>query len=139
MHREFVDKHGLALGRDFASGTSDILAAVRAPPMFTRIHALGRHASAEMLGQTELVLRRGSAQPQHLSFARVDTVRANLEAFAEAAAGVVAYPISAAQIFATVAVFNAIVEATKIRRPAPRSFGHASANRGSASAAEKLR
>src|SRR5207245_7405160 len=66
---------------EFASGVSGTLAMVRSTPAYFRLHAFGRNASAEVLGRTELV-RRSGAEPQQLSFAPADSVRANLEAFA---------------------------------------------------------
>ena len=96
---------------EFACGVSGTLAAVRSTPAFTRVHAFGRNASAEALGRDELVLRKSGAAPQHLTFAPINSVRANLEAFAAAAAGGAPYPIPTDQILATVAAFEAIAEA----------------------------
>jgi predicted dehydrogenase len=93
---------------EFESGASGSLAAVRSTPFFMRVHAFARHASAEALGRTELVLRRSDAEPQRLTFAPRDSVRANLEAFADAVAGRAPYPIPPAEILATVAAFAAI-------------------------------
>jgi hypothetical protein len=59
------------------------------------------------------VLRRSGAEPQHLSFPPVDSVRVNLQAFADAVAGVSPYPIPTSEILDTVAAFEAIVEAVK--------------------------
>ncbi len=98
---------------EFASGISGTLAAVRSTPMYLRVHAFGRNASAEALGRTELVLRRSAAAPQLLSFPPVDSVRANLEAFADAVAGRAPYPISMSEMLDTVAAFDAIAEAVK--------------------------
>ena len=98
---------------EFASGVSGTLAAVRSTPAYMRLHAFGRNASAEVLGPTDLVLRRSGAEPQHLSFAPVNSVRVNLEAFAAAAAGGARYPIPSGEILATVAAFEAIAEAVK--------------------------
>src|SRR6516225_9338421 len=101
---------------EFASGISGTLAMVRSTPVFFRLHAFGREASAEALGRTELVLRRSGAEPQHLSFREatpVDSVRANLEAFADAVAGGQPYPIPTREMLDTVAAFEAIAEATK--------------------------
>jgi predicted dehydrogenase len=103
---------------EFKAGISGILAAVRSTPMFTRLHAFARHASAEMLGRTELVLRRSGVEPQHLSFAPIDTVRVNLEAFADAVTGAAPYPIATSQILATIAAFEAIVNAVQLAAPA---------------------
>jgi predicted dehydrogenase len=98
---------------EFASGISGTLAAIRSTPGYLRVHAFGRHASAEALGLDELVLRRSGAQPQHLRFPLVDSVRVNLEAFADAIAGRASYPISPNQMLDTVAAFEAISEAVK--------------------------
>lgn len=98
---------------EFASGISGTLAAVRSTPTYTRVHAFGRSASAEALGRTALVLRQSGAEPQHLSFPPVDSVRANLEAFAGAVAGHAPYPIPMTEMLDTVAAFEAIAEAVK--------------------------
>lgn len=103
----------LSVMLEFASGISGTLAAVRSTPMYLRVHAFGRNASAEALGRTELVLRRSGAEPQQLSFPPVDSVRANLEAFADAAAGGARYPIPPSEMLDTVAAFEAIGEAVR--------------------------
>src|SRR6266849_9655954 len=79
---------------EFRSGISGILAAVRSTPAFWRVHVFGRDGSAEALGRTELVLRKSDGEPQHLHLPPVDSVRANLDAFADAVAGIAPYPIS---------------------------------------------
>jgi predicted dehydrogenase len=101
---------------EFDSGISATLAAVRSTPPYLRLHAFGRNASAEALGRTELVLRRSGADPQHLSLPEdgaVDSVRLNLEAFADAVAGRAPYPIPPGEILATVAAFEAITKAVE--------------------------
>jgi predicted dehydrogenase len=102
---------------EFASGISGTLAAVRSTPMYLRVHAFGRHASAEALGQTELILRRSGAEPQRLNFPAVNSIRANLEAFADAVAGSASYPIPTSEMLATVAAFEAIAQAVKFEGP----------------------
>ena len=98
---------------EFASGVSGTLAAVRSSPMYLRVHAFGRDASAEALGRTELVLRRSGAEQQNLSFPPVDSVRVNLEVFADAVAGRMPYPIPTSEMLNTVAAFEAIAEAVR--------------------------
>jgi len=98
---------------EFTSGVSGTLAMVRSTPAYFRLHAFGRNASAEALGRTDLVLRRSGAELQQLSFPPVDSVRVNLEAFADAVAGVSPYPISTSEMLDTVAAFEAIAEAVK--------------------------
>src|SRR5207249_1550758 len=95
---------------EFASGVSGTLAMVRSSPAYFRLHAFGRNASAEVLGRTQLVMRRSSAEPQQLSFPPVDSVRVNLEAFADAVAGGAPYPIPTSDMLDTVAAFEAIAE-----------------------------
>jgi predicted dehydrogenase len=98
---------------EFASGVSGTLAMVRSTPAYFRLHAFGREASAEALGRTDLVLRRSGKEPQHLSLPPVDSVRANLEAFADAVAGGAPYPTPKSDMLATVTAFEAITEAAK--------------------------
>lgn len=98
---------------EFKSGISGTLAAVRSTPIFTRVHAFARHASAEMLGRTSLVLRKSGVETEHLTFAPVDTVRVNLEAFADAVTRTAPYPITTSQVLATVSAFEAIAKAVK--------------------------
>lgn len=95
---------------EFRSGISGVLTAVRCTPVFWRIHAFGRDGSAEALGRTEVVVRKVGGEPRHLRPAPADSVRANLEAFADAVAGVAAYPISPAEIVDVVAAFEAIAK-----------------------------
>jgi hypothetical protein len=59
------------------------------------------------------MLRRSGVEPQHLSFPPVDSVRVNLDAFADAVAGVSPYPIPTDEMLDTVAAFEAIAEAAK--------------------------
>ncbi|MGC2203821.1 MAG: Gfo/Idh/MocA family oxidoreductase [Stellaceae bacterium] len=98
---------------EFAFGVSGMLAAVRSSPMYLRVHAFGRNASAEALGRTELVLRKSGHEPRYLSFPPVDSVRVNLEAFADAVAGLAPYPITTSEMLDTVAAFEMICEAVK--------------------------
>jgi predicted dehydrogenase len=98
---------------EFASGVSGTLAMVRSTPAYFRLHAFGRNASAEALGRADLMLRRSGQGMEHVSLPPVDSVRANLEAFADAVAGRAPYPIPTSDMLATVAAFEAITEAAK--------------------------
>ena len=113
-HKAPPDPHdSLSALLEFASGISGSLAMVRSTPAYFRLHAFGRNASAEVLGRSDLMLRRSGVEPQHLTFPPVDSVRMNLEAFADAVAGVGPYPISTTEMLDTVAAFEAITEAAK--------------------------
>src|SRR5262249_50701914 len=64
------DPHdGVSVLLEFASGIGGTLAAVRSTPAFLRLHAFGRNGSAEAVSRTELILRRGGAEPEHRRFA----------------------------------------------------------------------
>ena len=95
---------------EFESGVSGMLGAVRSTPAFWRVHVFGRDGSAEALGRTELVLRKSGKAPERRLFQPLDSVRANLEAFADAVAGRVPYPISPREMVDVVAAFEAIVK-----------------------------
>jgi predicted dehydrogenase len=99
---------------EFRSGVSGVLAAVRSTPAFWRIHVFGRDGSAEALGRTELVIRKSGAKPQRIVLEDTDSVRANLEAFADAVAGTAPYPISPAEMVDVVATFEAIGMAASV-------------------------
>lgn len=99
---------------EFANGMSGLLATVRVSPRFWRIHLFGERGNVETwgdnAGDTDIVLRlAGGAKPERVTVAEVDTLRAELEAFAEAASGGAPYPAPPAEMLATVAVFEAIV------------------------------
>ena len=72
-HKPPPDPHdSLSALLEFTSGISGTLAMVRSTPAYFRLHAFGRNASAEVLGRTELVLRRTGAEPQNLTFPPVE-------------------------------------------------------------------
>lgn len=100
----------LAVLLEFASGVGGTLAAVRSTPIFLRIQAFGRHGSVEAIGRNELILRKSGTEPERRKYPANDSVRVNLEAFADAVAGVAPYPVSPDQILAVNDAFVAIVE-----------------------------
>ena len=102
---------------EFSNGVSGVLCGVRATPFFWRVHVFGTRGSAEAVGETGLVLRVSNAKPQHLSFEPVDTIRSELDLFADAVAGRIQYPIQPAQMIATVAAFEAVVESMETNAP----------------------
>ena len=104
---------------DFASGVSGSLAAVRATPFYWRVHVFGDKGSAEALGESELLLHRGGEPPQRQSFAPVDSVRAELDAFADAVAGRSPYPLATAEMLDVVAGFEAIIASLGSGAPTP--------------------
>jgi predicted dehydrogenase len=97
----------------FANGASGTLATVRATPFYWRVHAFGAKGSAEVLGETELLLRLSGKPLQRISLEPVDSLRAELEAFADAVEGRAPYPIAPEQMLATVIAFEATVKALR--------------------------
>ena len=95
---------------EFRSGVSGILAAVRCTPLFLRLHVFGRDGSAEVVGRNELVVRQSRGEPEHVKLPGNDSVRINLEAFADALAGRAPYPITPAHMIEVVAAFEAIAK-----------------------------
>ena len=98
---------------EFESGISGTLATMRSTPLFWRVHVFGRDGSAEAVSLTDLELRLHGAVPERRQFEPVNTARANLEAFADAVAGVAPYPITTNQMLDTVAAFEAIATAVR--------------------------
>ena len=95
---------------EFRSGMSGTLAAVRCTPLFLRLHVFGRDGSAEIIGRNELILRRSRGEAEHRKFPANDSVRINLEAFADALTGTAAYPITPEHMIEVVAAFEAIAQ-----------------------------
>ena len=96
---------------EFESGVSGLLATVRATPFYWRVHAFGTKGNAEVLGETELVLRMSGVRPERRSLAPVDSLRAELDAFADAVQGRAPFPILPAQMLDTVAAFERLIAA----------------------------
>jgi predicted dehydrogenase len=93
---------------EFRNGASGALNTIRVTPFYWRVHVFGDKGSAEALGETELVLRMTGEKPSHQSFEPVDALRLELDAFADAAAGRVPFPVSTVQMIDTVAALEAM-------------------------------
>ena len=96
----------------FTSGATGLFATLRSTPSYRRVHVFGPAGSAEALGDTELVIRRSGQPVQQLRFAPVNSLRAELDAFADAVAGRAAYPITDGEMLDTIAAFEALVAST---------------------------
>jgi predicted dehydrogenase len=96
---------------EFESGVSGLLATVRATPFYWRVHAFGTKGSVEVLGETELVVRMSGKAPERIVLAAADSLRAELEAFADAVEGRAPFPVAPADMLQTVAAFEAVVGA----------------------------
>jgi predicted dehydrogenase len=108
------DPHdSLAVLLEFASGVGGTLAAVRSTPTFLRIHAFGRNGSAEAVSRNEIVIRKSGAEPERQRLSGEDSVKLNLEAFADAVAGVASYPVPPEIILNVTNAFVAIADAVR--------------------------
>ena len=99
---------------EFASGVGGTLACVRSTPMFLRLHAFGRNGSAEAVSRHDIIIRKSGAEPIRLKYQGVDSVRINLEAFADAIDDRAPYPVAPDQIAAVTNTFVAIADAIRM-------------------------
>jgi predicted dehydrogenase len=95
----------------FHNGMSGALGAVRATPIYWRVHVFGDEGNAEALGETDLVLRLKGRQPESKRYEPIDSIRAELEAFADAAMGGAPYPITLEEMVITVTMFEGVIKA----------------------------
>jgi predicted dehydrogenase len=94
---------------EFSSRVTGVLCGVRTTPAYWRVHVFGKEGSAEALGGTELTLRKTDAVPQRFTFEPRDTLRLELEAFADAASGGAPYHIPPQQMIDAVAALEATI------------------------------
>ena len=111
----------------FASGAFGYLGNTSASPFYGRITAYGSRGWAESRAAqhmqaaagTELAVCDVDGRIETQTWAPLDTVKANLEAFAAAVAGQGANPYQDGQMIHTVAVLEAIVRSIASTRPEP--------------------
>lgn len=103
----------------FAGGASGTLAVVRATPLVWRVHVFGDQGSAEAVGETELVIRRTGQPPERITVPAANSVLAEMEAFARAAAGQAPFPITPADMVGMVRACEAIVQSADSGQPVP--------------------
>jgi predicted dehydrogenase len=101
----------------FASGATGLLSTLRSTPSYRRLHVFGLAGSAEALGDTELIIRHTGKPVQELRFAPADSLRYELDAFADAISGRVTYPITTNEMLAAIAAFKALVSSARTGRP----------------------
>lgn len=98
----------------FASGISGFLGAVRASPLYFRVHVFGDKGSVEALGETRTIVRFGGGKTETRDFPKIDSVLAEMDAFADAIAGVSPYPITTDEMLNTIASLEAVIESIAI-------------------------
>ena len=105
----------------FASGATGFLSCILVTPLYLRFAVFGSDAWVEVRNDTHpdtpgpvtLTLCRRGGAPEHRRIEWIDTVRANLEAFADAIGGGKAYPFTEAEMIANVAVLEALCESAQ--------------------------
>jgi predicted dehydrogenase len=105
------------LAIDFASGVTGTLSTVRATPFYWRVHVFGTKGSAEVLDEVTMVVRKSGAKPQTVTYAAIDTLAAELDAFADAVAGKRPFPVPEAEVLATLAAFEAALASMSCGHP----------------------
>jgi predicted dehydrogenase len=93
---------------DFASGATGSLATLMATGGFWRLHVFGAEGWAQMPDQNSLVLADLSGKQTAHTFEPVDTLAAELDAFAGAIRSKAKYPVSFGEALAGVATMEAI-------------------------------
>lgn len=117
-HRPGADpRDTIGVNFEFASGLTGYFGAVRASPVYWRVHVFGDEGSAEALGETQVVLRARGGRTEVRDFPKVDSILAELDAFADAVEGRAPYPITPREIVDVVAAFEAIIRSIGSRKP----------------------
>ena len=117
----------------FAGALTGALTTLHAASAFYRIHVFGSQGALEMRGETELNMFDLNGLTERLAFKPVDKERAELEDFADAAAGGVNFVIAPETIVNVVAATEAIVasarsgKAVEIDEPSPEAQTNGSA------------
>lgn len=109
----------------FESGATGTLCAISATPFYGKYTVFGADAWAEARDDehnetaavTHLTVCRKDGWPETRDFAPLDTVIANLEAFADAAAGGATYPFTSEQKIHNIAVLEAITKSAQTGQP----------------------
>lgn len=102
----------------FESGLSGYFGLVRASPVYWRVHVFGDEGSVEGLGETDVVVRTRGGKIERRELAKIDSIRAEIDAFADAVAGRSPYPITPAEMVNTIAAFEAIIRSMDTGKPA---------------------
>jgi predicted dehydrogenase len=94
----------------FKNRMSGFLGAVRASPIYFRVHVFGDQGSIEALGETQVVVRLSGGKVESRDHPKVDSLLAEFDAFADAVAGRAPYPITMDEMVDTIGAFEAIIQ-----------------------------
>jgi predicted dehydrogenase len=101
----------------FESGITGTLATIRATPFYWRVHVFGTKGSAEVLDEVTMVVRKSAAAPRQIKYSAVDTLSAELDAFADAIENGRPFPVPEADVLVTLSAFEAALESMQTGQP----------------------
>ncbi len=101
----------------FANNLSGYFGLVRASPFYWRVQVFGDEGSIEAIGETETVLRTCGGKVERRQFEKVDSLLAEMDAFADAVTGRAPYPITPAEMIDTIAAFEGVIRSMETGRP----------------------
>jgi len=124
VHAQFVSYRGGHDPRDsisvllkFRNGISGLFGAVRASPIYYRVHVFGDKGSVEALGETQVVTRTSGGKSASQDFPKIDSLLAEFDAFADAVAGRAPYPITMDEMVDAIGAFEAIIRSIATDQP----------------------
>ncbi len=110
-----LDTATLAL--QFESGVSGTLATIRATPFYWRVHVFGTKGSAEVLDEVTMVVRKSGSPPHQIKYSAIDTLAAELDAFADSIENRRPYPVPEADVLVTLSAFEAALTSMRTGQP----------------------
>jgi len=105
------------LAIEFVNGVSATLATIRATPFYWRVHVFGTKGSAEVLDEVTMVLRKSGEAQATVRYPALDTLAAELSAFADAVEGRHPFPVPEADVLATLGAFEAALRSMQTAQP----------------------
>src|SRR5262249_48458766 len=105
------------LAIEFESGVSGTLATIRATPFYWRVHVFGTKGSAEVLDEVTLVVRKSANAPRQITYSAVDTLAAELDAFASSIEDRRPFPVPEADVLVTLSAFEAALKSMQTGQP----------------------
>jgi predicted dehydrogenase len=70
----------------------------------------GTKGSAEVLDERTMILRKSGGEPQRMELPKIDVLRAELDAFADAIEQRRPFPVPEAEVLATLSAFEAALQ-----------------------------
>jgi predicted dehydrogenase len=101
----------------FKSGQTGLLSAIGVTAELSRLHVFGSEGWAEMRGLTEFTRQGLTGAPQRLDLPTIDAQRVEMEAFADAVAGIAPFPVPVADAVHSAAVLEAMARSAASGRP----------------------